>query len=199
MANSTLVALPTSITSFDEIQRVLARVIEELDVLLGNRGIDPALRTSELTSATSTLNTLTTDLALLKIEAAALRQTIERAVLKLNNSLSITDEDIITMQMQIDNLSSVVSVLQNNWISLELSIDYYDFNFAGWDSLKGNFEFSTLGSNLINSPFTTNPLFSYSIYVYALPNSAGEAILRMIVLEDGINTYNLTKAGGSWS
>lgn len=213
MANSTLVALPTGITSFDEIQRVLARVIEELDVLLGNRGTDPALRASELINASSTLNQLTADLNVLAIEARALEQTIQRAVLTLNQSMSITDDQILAMQQQVDNLASslsdlndtldvtnnIVSTLQGYWTSKTLSADYYDFAFIGWDSLTGNGEFIALGSDLVNAPFTPNALLNYSIYVYALPSVAGEAILRMIVLEDGVNTYNLTKAGGSWS
>ncbi len=195
MANSTLVALPIGITSFDEIQRVLARVIEELDVLLGNRGTDPALRASELTSASSTLNQLTADLATLAIEAKALEQSIERALL----SLSRESNQIAELQTQIDDLSSALDTVEGYWTSTALSVDYYDFDFIGWDSLTGNGEFIALGSDLANAPFTPNPLLNYSIYVYALPSVAGEAILRMIVLEDGVNTYNLTKAGGSWS
>ncbi len=195
MANSTLVALPTGITSFDEIQRVLARVIEELDVLLGNRGTDPALRASELTSASSTLKQLTADLDTLATEAKALEQSIERALL----SLSRESNQIAELQTQIDDLSSALTTLEGYWTSTALSADYYDFDFIGWDSLTGNGEFNALGSDLTNAPFTPNPLLSYSIYVYALPSVAGEAILRMIVLEDGVNTYNLTKAGGSWS
>lgn len=187
---STILQLPTKLTDEQTLKRVLSRLIEEVDKLLGNRGDDPALRASELAAAQDTLATLTAELNSLTAEASSLRDDIERSILILKSALTITEAD--------------VQEIKGYWQSKTLDNTYYDFNDNAWNLLRGNYEFTTTGDTLVNAPFTPivavdpDPQIEYTIYVTTLPGQDGKAVLRMIVIEDGAALATYSRAGGLW-
>lgn len=191
MTRQSVIALPTSILEEETLKRVIRRLIEEIDKLLGNRGDNPALRATVFSDAQDLLAALTAELNSLQTEADNLRTEIEQSILILRAALTVTKADI--------------DEIKGYWQSTLLDSTYYDFNATEWNLLRGNFEFTTTGDMLVNAPFTPivpvfpTPQIDYTIHVTALPGIDSKAILRMIVIEDGVNTYNKTKAGGSWS
>ena len=74
----------------------------------------------------------------------------------------------------------------------ELNSDYYDFNSLNWNSLANGFYYiSTIGANLVNAPFATEPAAIYTA-LFEVVNNAGVWGQQMTLTSDG-DWSNLNK------
>ena len=201
--NSTLITIPATLDA-QAIRASLQRIVIELDRLKGNRSSNPALLSQEFNS---TITTITQDIATLsavvKQNTSDIQQNATDIQQNATNIQQNTD-DIVAINDELDQidilLATIVTTLDELYTAVVLDSTYYDFNATEWDSLEGFFEFTTVGDNLVNAPFTPRvevPQISYTIIANAKQTTLGLS-LDMSVVEDGTFTYEYKKVGSQW-
>lgn len=151
MPNETIAAVPANVTEPVVLKRFLDRLIEKLDIVIGYRGDDGYVTSSDLAAGLDpALDTL--------VEIAA---AITATQVQVTELIESSDDLTSTVSNNTEAISTLVTELESS----SLGSTYYDFNNAAWATLEGNSEFSTLGSNLTNAPYTPVGAETYYNYI----------------------------------
>ena len=184
-----IVAIPSDIDKKAVLDRILRKLVEELDSLVGARGSDPALRESTFTNAQTSIAALEAQVDAISNSATSVQEALEQANRDISALSTVTEEEILQ--------------LRGYWTSAVLDSTYYDFDATEWDSLIGNFEFTVNYESLANAPYARQaPLPAveiYSHYIVTLPSVAGKSVMRMLVCTNGgALLHILHRAQGTW-
>jgi len=162
MPNQTIASVPANVEEPTVLKRFLLRLIEELDIVLGYRGDSSYVSQSQLTSATAPLE-------------VTLSSVSEQATANLA-SISDIEEQAQTTLDAIDVNSSAIADVNALLDTSVLSATYYDFNNIAYATLEGNSEFSTLGSNITNAPYTPAGAETYYNFINSVITANGGVV-----------------------
>jgi hypothetical protein len=151
MPNETIAAVPANVAEPVTLKRFLDRLIEKLDIVLGFRGDDGYITSNDLEAGLNpTLDTIA--------EIASAIQLLQRELASLEES----SEDLTTT---VSDNTEAISTINTELASTSLGSTYYDFDNSAYSTLVGNAEFSTLGSNITNAPYTPVPAETYYNFI----------------------------------
>lgn len=162
MPNETIVAVPANITEPVILKRFLDRLIEKLDIVLGFRGEEGYITGNELAAGLNpALDTL--------VEIAAAIEVLQAQVAEIEES----SEDLTAT---VSDNTEAISTINTELASTSLGSTYHDFNNSAYATLKGNAEFSTLGSNITNAPYTPVGGETYYNFINAVVTANGGVV-----------------------
>lgn len=150
--------MPANVELPDVLKRFLNHLIEELDVVLGFRGDAAYVKQSDLTGSVTTIAELVDTLALTNEQVQELTESIETLV-----------ASVATNTDAVDTINTLLA-------SSTLSSTYHDFDDAAYATLAGNNEFSTLGSNLSNAPYSPVGGETYYNYINSVVTANGGVV-----------------------
>jgi len=119
-----------------------------------------------------------------------LRRLLEAVVGRLEEDKTSSDTTLLELQ---SNQSSLVTDLaattvkasqtdQNVYQAAELGSLYKDFDSPAWAGLKGNFSFTTLGSETSNPPVTLTGATTYIVYAHCVRTKTG--VVHKVMIEN---------------
>lgn len=76
---------------------------------------------------------------------------------------------------------------------------YKDFNNAAWGTLKGNGQFTELGSNLVNTPFTPVGGTQYIFYIESNRTLGGGVVQRLLTEISGVSLTAHYRTGNTFA
>ena len=165
MSNQSFVQIPTDLTDEVNLRRLLTRMVEQIDTILGNRAESPFVLESEQADDAQDLLTIAEEV----------------------DSLS---ETVIEQGKDIDSLEDDVDTLQTNFDTVQYTIThqalgtvYHDFNDAAWASLQGHGQFNANGSAISNAPYTLTGASNYNVFAHSITTTGG-GIVQRVVIED---------------
>lgn len=178
MANQTIAQIPVDLADSASMKRFLQELVGNLDVVLGYKPSTSYVTTSELqTEADNSVSGI-----------AANIDAIKKANEEAGNTVSQLQEDLEDVQADIDDVYKAKA----------LGTDYLDFNAAVWNDVKGAFEYSALGSDLLNPPATLVPTDTYN--VYGVSYDTTNSVLQLFWLDSGsVNVYTRVGVNSSWT
>lgn len=165
MPNETIAAVPANVAEPVTLKRFLDRLIEKLDIVLGFRGDDGYITGTDLEAG---LNPALDTLA----EIATAIQTLQRELTSLEES----SEDLTAT---VSDNTEAISTINTELASTSLGSTYYDFNNSAYATLVGNAEFSTLGSNITNAPYTPVGLETYYNFINSVV-TANDGVVQVL-------------------
>lgn len=176
MANQTIAQIPVNLADPDSMKRFLQELVGNLDVVLGYKGSTSYTTTADLQKATGTVTEIADEVT-----------TVKESLTTNSDSLQTAQEDIEDLQDDMDAVYKAAA----------LTDDYKDFNATVWNDVKGAFEFSGLGSELINPPATLVPGNTYN--VYGVSYDTTNSVLQLFWLDSGsVNVYTRVGVNSSW-
>ena len=182
MPNQTLIAVPADVTETGTLQWFLSRLVEELDLVLGFRGSDTYVKTSELEAARVTLTSLDAVLS-------ATNDSVEA----LSTELATTNDNVAA---NVNDIAAIDSLLA----STVLDASYHNFDDAVFATLAGRSELITLGSNLSNTPYTPVGGETYYNYFNTLVTSNGGVVQELKVFSSTTLTPTAYfRIGNTWT
>lgn len=191
MPNESLIAVPVDVAEPFVLKRFLTRLIEELDIVLGYRGGDPYLRSSDIKSVEQGLEGTTTTL-----------NGLDRAISETDATVSQLVEDVTVLDDRLTNDESALSDLTGLVLaSTTLDSTYYNFDHANYATLQGRFEFNTVGSNLTNAPFTPVGTTTYFCF-FNCATTVGGGVVQELFVYDSTGVLGPTKYarfGDTWT
>ncbi len=180
--NETLISVPATVEDPLALRKFLLRLVEKLDIVLGYRGQDPYITKNDLETPENFLSTLPTQI-----------NDITKAISNVSNS--VTD-----LQNEQEELLSNFNASQLAlYKTKQLTAAYYDFNYVGYGTLGGLYEFTTLGSNLVNPPFLTNPVMTYTCFFYQYLGLSGGVVQTMFVVSSVPDRASFRRVGTTFA
>ena len=167
---STLVNLNVDITDEVSLRRVLAAIIEQVDIIVGVRG-----------DADITLTSLDKDITAVEEQVIALETSVE----ELGTTVETNTAELATLANALESVS--------------LGTLFYDFDDTAWGSFRGNGQFSALGSALTNAPFTPTGGTTYTIYVESYGALNSGVIQRILVEDTGTSLVAYYRTGDTFA
>lgn len=180
--NETLIVVPNALEDTLVLKKFLVRLVEKLDIVLGYRGQDPYITKSSVTSTDNIIAELPANLE------------------EINTTLSTQDESISELEDSLDSLSSSFNTYQQSQNKTKLlGATYYDFNNAAYATLGGLYEFTALGSAIINPPAGAGlvPATTYTVMISSYTTIGGGAVQEAYITSAATKTFH--KRAGSTS
>lgn len=177
MANQTIAQLPYDLTDPESLKRFLGQLVDNLDVVLGYKGS---------TSYTTTADLKATTVSITQVSEAL--DTLKKSVEDNSSAVKTAEDDIADIE------SDVADIYKTQ----QLSNDYKDFNATVWSTLKGAFEFTSLGSDLVNAPGTITAPDTYNIY--GISYKSNSSVFQTIWLQDAavFDVYTRLGVNANW-
>jgi len=180
LTNTSFTQVPLSVDEPIALRKHLQKVVEQIDIIEGNRAGDPYVKDSDLPAVNlSALDTSVT--------------TLSDAVAKIQASLDDITDDIDAIQAITD-----VTRYTIEYRNLNLSV-FYDFNGTAWSTFQGKGQMGTVGSNYVSPPIPLNPLTIYQIYVESARTNGG-GITQSVMIEDtGVDLKVFYRTGDTFA
>lgn len=181
--NETIIQVPTDLRDPFQLTLFLRKLVEKLDIVLGYRGQNPYLASSDMQS----LNVLLTDLP-------STVDTIQR-------DLNLTAETVEELGKSVADLRNrFQQLLQALNSTQSLDIAYRDFNFAGYSTLKGFYQFTALGSEITNPP-TGAALVGATSYTFILSSyvTLGGGVVQEVYVTSATTKTFHKRAGDTFA
>jgi len=181
--NETLIQVPTNLSDPFQLTLFLRKLVEKIDVVLGYRGQDPYLASSDMATLTETLNTLPATL-----------DNLESKLSKAGIELTELSKSVADLRNRFQQLLQALNTTQS------LDIAYRDFNFSGYGTLKGFYQFTALGSEITNPP-TGAALVGPTSYTFILSSyvtSGGGVVQEVYVTSATTKTFH-RRAGDTFA
>lgn len=182
MSNESFTQVPLDIEDTDALRRHLQKVVEEIDLILGNRADDPYVKESELAEA-PTVSLVTVDTAIV---------ILTEVVNNLIDSVTQNEADIT------DN-TAIIDDVQFTVVHKALSATYNDFDDVVWGALKGKGQFSALGSAMTNPPFVVTGGTTYIVYIESALTTGGGVTQRVMMEDTGVDLKVFYRTGDSFA
>ena len=162
MTNQTIVTIPQETET--QLKRSLERIVEEVDIIIGNRGTDPAASSSDLAAERVTLVTLDT-------------------------RVTANETAIIALEASVEALEGTEQTIPTNYTQLDIS--YNDFDSTSWSGLNQNGYFSADGADLSNTPFVANGGTTYIMFVQSgrIGTDGVNQQINVQVIGSSLDTY----------
>lgn len=173
--NETLIQVPAELAEPLQLRKFLLQLIERLDIVLGFRGQDPYLTKTDLQSSAEILSNLPATIA------------------NINSSIATAEKNIVYLQSEQENLVSLLENLQStSFTTATLGAAYNDFNYTGYATLKGYYEFTALGSAITNAPPGAGLVgaTSYTVLIHSYLNSGGGAATEVYITSATTKTFH---------
>lgn len=183
MANESIVAVPLNLENPEVLKRFLRTLVERLDIVLGYRGTgnDAALTRNQLRDTEDTLTS------------------VAKEVVGLTNGVEDNAESIRNNTTAIEVNTKDIKEVEKYWAPQELGADYYDYEFAGWVDLVGNFEFNVDGAAVTNPPYVALGGTMYRNFVHSVSTLNGGIVQRLVVIDSGTNIQAFQRAGNTFA
>jgi len=185
VANESFIQIPTDLTDNAVLYRTIAKIVEEIDIIAGNRADDGYVSQSQLAGTSTTTAVSLTSLS--------------TSINEINNTLASLTAQTEENATNIANLQTSVDALQFVLQYNTLDTAYNDFDNAVWGTLKGAGQFSALGSAMTNPPFVVTPATLYIVYAYSITTTGG-GVVQIVHMEDtGTDVKTFVRTGDSFA
>lgn len=171
--NESIAVVPTNVGDPTQLRKFLLLLVEKLDVVLGYRGQSPYLTADQLTSVVSQLQ----DLPSILSEAQALIDELTDVGKNLSDQVESIGSELDVVVSRLDT-------------STTLAAPYYDFNYTEYASLVGWYEFTALGSAILNPPVALVPATTYTVLMRVSPVSTGGITQEVYIVSATTKTYH---------
>lgn len=169
MSNQSFVQVPTNLTDEIELRRVLTSIVEQIDLISGNRAESPFVLDSEQVQDDTNIIALSDRLK------------------DLTNTVKDLTKDVDDNTVGLSEVESAVDPLSFLTVHQSLTSLYTDFNDDAWFSLNGNGQIAGLGSDFTNPPVALTGTDNYIFYVNVVKTINGGIVQRVV-------TENVTAA-----
>ncbi|RKY53161.1 MAG: hypothetical protein DRP93_07020 [Candidatus Neomarinimicrobiota bacterium] len=182
MPNESIIAVPIDVAEPVQLRRFINKLVEELDLVLGYRGQNKYVASSDLIGADLTLATLASGLA------------------SLEEYLETLTGTLTTAESSIEDNATAIAAVEDLHTSTALGAAFYDLDDAGYSALSGRSEFNTLGSNLSNTPYGIAGAETYYNYFICMGTANGGEVQEL----KGFSTTPLAptsyfRIGNTWA
>lgn len=177
MSNQTIATLPFDLTDPLALKRFLSELVNNLDIVLGYKGGDRYATSKQLQNEASNLSQ-----TVLQIQSS-LKQLQE-----LSDSLEDQQERIEDLQLAVEELQMLLK-------TDSLGSAFHDFNSTSWSTLVGKGEFTAIGSEITNAPFTVDADTNYTVLVDSTKTST--AVWQEILVNSS-DKYVRTSVSNNW-
>lgn len=181
LRNESFVQVPLNLSDEAAVRRCLNEIVIAIDLIKGNRADDPYVSQSELDEEVINLDTLNTD--------------IESLEERMNNA----EDDINSSNVNVEEIQQQLSELQYTLEHLPLDATYNDFDNAVWGMLRGNGQFSALGSAMTNPPFAVVAGTTYTVYANSIQTTGGGVVQRVLMEETGVDLRLFYRTGDTFA
>lgn len=173
--NESLIQVPLELAEPLQLRKFLLQLVERLDVVLGFRGQDSYVTKTELQSSGKVSGDL------------------PAAVKEITTDLATVQKDIVDLQSEQEELADSFNNAQSqNFNTIVLAPAYNDFNYSGYATLKGYYEFTALGSEITNPPAGADivPATTYTVLIHSYINSGGGATTEAYITSATTKTFH---------
>lgn len=194
MANESIIAVPADISNPLILRRFLDRLVERLDIVIGNRQGSPALLEAQQ-ALIDEVNSLTSQLQEAELSLAD-------AIVKANELLEYTadtfNKEIIAIQQDISDLTDRVQVLEDE--SAFTTSKGYKADITGALGVTNSYNHSTVTNSvtgqyditLTQSTFDSNEVIANSRYIVSTSIPVSTTFTRLSATQFRISVYDFT-------
>lgn len=163
--NETLIQVPASFEDSTSLRRFLALLVEKIDIILGYRGQEEYAKLSDLQSP---------------------------SIAPIEEQLATVNEELTE---KINQLESKVDTDQEEaFKTIDLPVEFRDFNNSVWFTFKGFGEFTATGADMTNPPVALIGATVYTIFVSSYLTVGGGAVTTVNITSATTSTMH-TRAG----
>ena len=165
MSNQSFVQIPVDLTSEIELRRLLTSIVEQIDLISGNRAQSPFVLESEQVVDDTNIVALSDKLSALALD-------VNEIVKDINDNT----DDVTTLQTDYDSVKFTIT-------HQPLGSIYLDFNDAAWNALQGHGQIEGLGSTFSNPPYVLTGASNYIFYVDSA-TTVTTGVTQRVIVED---------------
>ena len=169
------ISLPADVTDALSLRRTLSAIIDEINTIIGAKGVDPYVKESDLPAAEVTLTTLNT------------------AISKLTDLVDAATSDTEGLEESIEELEEAVALLRNVTEYDQASSAMSDFNDVSWSDLEGLYQLEGLGSSFTNPPEVLDDTATYNVYAQSFKTLGNGRVQEVIIENTDTNELKLYK------
>lgn len=179
--NESFAQVPLDLTKEDPLRRILQKIVEEVDLILGNRADDPYVAESELAGERVSLTSLS------------------ESITSLNETLSALDSRVEDTELENEEQQAIIDDVQYTVTHRTLDTAYNDFDDASWGTLKGRGQFTALGSAMTNPPYAVTAGTTYIVYAESALTLGGGVVQTVYIEDTGTGLRIFVRTGDSFA
>lgn len=181
MSNESFAQVPLDLEEEDALRRILQKVVEEVDLILGNRADDPYVAESDLEGERVSLTSL------------------NNSVTALRDSLETLDGRVEENEKQNEEQQDILDDVQYTVTLRALGTSFNDFDDASWGTLKGKGQFTALGSAMTNPPYAVTAGTTYIVYADSATTTGGGVLQTTYIEDTGVGLRIFVRTGDSFA